>query len=211
MLRGAHRGRQTGDVEQLIDEVRTVVEQHPAAPGRTRAAPRQAGVAGGATRIGGRPVDGEFGQVPVADGASGEPLLHLHPDRVVAVLVTRHHDATVGPGGGADPVRFDARQRDGLLAHDMVATLEPPERQVQVRCGRRADVDEIQRPEVRELLAAREQRKRVDRRHVGGAVYQRDHFQPALQGRGAAERGEMRLPRDPARSDEGPAVAPRLR
>src|SRR5207249_11043425 len=75
------------------------------------------------------------------------------------------------PGGSGDPLRLAARERHRLLAHHVIALLEPPQRELQVGGGRRADVDEIERGKVAELEASAEQRDRVYGRVIGGAVY----------------------------------------
>ena len=205
----AHTRRHAGDVEQLIHEMRAMVEQHAAPSGRARAAPGRAlnhpaGVSRSAMHR-------ELCQMPAADGAAREPLLDLHPHRIVAVLMARHHDAPAGPGGDGDPVRLAACKRHRLLAHHVVALLEPPQSELEMGGGRRADVDEIERGQVAELFASGEQRDRAHGRHVGRAVHQRHDLDATAEGGGVAERGEVGLSRDAARPDDGTAVPPRLR
>ena len=125
--------------------------------------------------------------------------------------MARHHDAPAGPGRGRDPVRLAARERHRLLAHHVVALPESPEGELEVRGGRRADVDEVERREVAELFAPAEQRNRLHAGHVDRAVHQRDDLDAAADGRRVAERGEVRLPRDAARPDHGTAVPLPLR
>src|SRR3989449_5895432 len=91
----AHARRHAGDVEQLVDEMRAVVQQHAAPAGCARSPPRRpvrhaTGVRRGA-------VDRELGQVPATDGAVREPFLDLHPYRIVAGFISRPHDPPAGP------------------------------------------------------------------------------------------------------------------
>jgi len=89
--------------------------------------------------------------------------------------------------------------------------LEPPQGELEVGRGRRADIDEIERGQIAQLFASGEQRDRVDGRHIGGAVHQRHHLHAAAERGGLAERGEVRLSRDAARPDDGTAVPLPLR
>src|SRR5712691_9538588 len=75
----------------------------PPPPARPRGAPPPP-PPGRAARVGRHPMHRELGQVPAPDRPLAQPLLHPHPHRVVAVLVARHHDATVRPRGQGDPV-----------------------------------------------------------------------------------------------------------
>jgi len=104
-----------------------------------------------------------------------------------------------------------AGERHRFLAHHVVALLESPQRELEVGGGRRADVDEIERGQLAQLFASAEQRDHVDGRHIGGAVHQRHDLHAAAERGGLAERGQVRLPRDAARPDDGTAVPLPLR
>src|SRR2546426_10066916 len=83
------------------------VEQHAAPAGCARPPPRRPARHASGVRRGA--VDRELGQVPATDGAVREPFLDLHPYRIVAVLMTRHHEAPAGPGRAGGPLRPAAR------------------------------------------------------------------------------------------------------
>src|SRR2546428_4508211 len=97
----AHARRHAGDVEQLVDEMRPVVEQHAAPAGCARPPPRRPARHAPGVRRGA--VDRELGQVPATDGAVREPFLDLHPYRIVAALMTRPPHAPPRPCGAAAP------------------------------------------------------------------------------------------------------------
>src|SRR5437773_3926012 len=136
-----HGSRDPRDVEQLVHEMGPVIEQYAAPPRRTRAAPRRTPSV--TPRIRREPVDPELREVPAPDRAFAQPVLHPEPHRIEAVLMTRHHDPVADPGRRGDAVRFGARERHRLLAHDVVAPLEAPQDEIEMRDRRRADVDEV--------------------------------------------------------------------
>src|SRR5439155_11485944 len=135
--------------------------------------------------------------------------LHAYPHGVVAVLVAGHHDAATRACRRGDATRFGAGEGDRFFAHHVITLLEPPEGQLQVRRGRGTDVDEVDRGQVAQPVAMREERDAVDRRHVRGAVDYGDDLDARPEG--APERGQVRLPRDAPRSDDSTAVPLRLR
>ena len=112
----------------------------------------------------------------------------------------------MGARRGGDAVRFDPGERDRLLTHDVVAPLEAPQGEVQVRGRRRADVDEVEGTDSGELLVVRKQRDAVDRRHPRGAIHDGDDVDARTHAGHRPQRGEMRLPRRAARPDDGTTV-----
>src|SRR5206468_12179880 len=137
----------------------------PAPPVRARAAPRSVappapppspspGLAAG---VGRERVDRELGEMPAPDCALVEPLLHFRPGRVEPVLVAWHYEAPPRTRRRRDAVRLRARHRHRLLTQHVVALLEPPQREVEVGRGGRADIDEVRRGRAGELLPAGEQ------------------------------------------------------
>jgi len=206
-----HGRRKPRDVEQLVDEMGPVVQQHAAPPRGARSAPRRGVGRPGKPGVGREPVDRELGEVPAPDRAVLQPLLHLHPHRIEAVLMARHHDSAAGPSRDGEAVRFRARDRHGFFTHHMVALPEAPQREVEVRRRRRANVDEVERAESSQLVSVRQQRDPVHRREGGRAVHDGDDLDSLAHPGGREQRGEMRLARDAARPDDGATVPRHVR
>src|SRR3989454_10706765 len=69
----AHRLRRPRDVEQLVDQVRAVIEQHAAASVGAPAPPWDGTAAGSAPRVGSHAIDAELREIPAADHPGVEP------------------------------------------------------------------------------------------------------------------------------------------
>src|SRR6185437_1438993 len=93
-------------------------------------------------------IDVHFSQMPPADHSGTEPMADPVPDRVVAVLMTGHDHARVGPRRVGNAMRLDARPGHGLLAQHVLTLLDGPDRQLEMRCRWRADVNELERSDV---------------------------------------------------------------
>src|SRR2546422_851722 len=207
----APRTRPPGDVEGRVHEMRAVVDEPPAPALVPRHPPGGPPALGAGSRIGEQPVHGQLGQVPVADRALAQPVLDLPPHRVEAVLMTRHDDAAVLPRRVADAHRLGARQRDRLLAQDVIAPLQPPQGERDVGGRRRADVDEVHGPELHHLVLPLQQADPVRGLHVAGAVDQTDDLHALAHAGRLQERRQMGRAGDAARPDDHTPVAATLR
>ena len=152
---GADGLRQSADVQQLVDQVRAVIEQHAAPSIRLPAPPRDGGVS--SARIGGQTIHPELREIPAADHAVVEPLPHAAPHRIEPVLMAGHHHPSRIERRGREGRCLGAVHRHRLLAQDVIALRQRPERQTQMRRGRRADVDEVERSQIGELRRTREE------------------------------------------------------
>ena len=143
---GVHRLRRSRDVQQLVDQVRAMIEQHAASAIRAPPAPRHGTVP--RARIGGESVDAELGEMPAADGAVIQPPFHAPPHRVETVLMAGHDDPARVVRGGRQRRRLRAIYRDRFLAQDVIALRQTPQRHLEVRRRRRADIDEVDLSEI---------------------------------------------------------------
>ena len=205
----AHARRHARGIEHLVDQVRAVIEENAAARIGAQSAPRRWIRAGAA--VSHQAVHVQLSEVPAPDGALREPLPQLYPHGVVAILMAGHHDASGGARRIGDTARFLRRERHGLLAQHVVALLECPEREIEVRRRRRTDVDEIDvgnraqrfaRSELRHAIQWDDRRRPIHRRH---------DFEAIARGRVVHEARNVRPARHAAETDHRAAIFPRAR
>src|SRR5262245_27732895 len=132
------------DVEDLVDQVGTVIEQDPAPGILSAGPPRRPVMHRTLTPVGCKPMYRQLRQVPPSDPPLLEPFTQRRPRWIVAILVTAHDDLPRPPGG---PKLLDLchRKRHRFLAQDVIAGRETPERKLEMGGGWSADVDEIDR------------------------------------------------------------------
>jgi len=125
--------------------------------------------------------------MPAANHAGIEPVANAVPHRIVAVLMTGHDHTRVGARCVGNAMRLRARQRHGLLAQHVVALLDRPHREVEMRCRWRADVHEFERAGVAQCIARREMGHALHRNRLAPAVDRRDDLQSRSDERIARE------------------------
>src|SRR2546425_8404894 len=90
-----------------------------------------------------------------------------------------------------------------LLAQNVITLREAPERQLEVRRGRSADVDEVERSKLCDLLKAGQERNTLERRSGSRIIYDADDLQARCHPGIGLKRREMPGARDPSQTQEG--------
>ena len=149
--------------------------------------------------------------MPTPDRALGQPLPQLHPHGIVAVLMTGHHDAPGRARRARNAIGLARRERDGLLAEHVVALLERPNREIEVRRRRRANVDEVHIANGAQCIAVRELRNSRQWFDAGRTIHGGHDLETIARGRVVHEAGNVRATRDAAEPDHRTAIFPRTR
>ena len=184
--------------------MRPVIEQDPSRAFGRESPPRlRARVAAG---VSGRPIDRELSEVPPADRIPANPVQHLTPRRIVPVLVAGHHDAACVARGDREPGGLVPRECDRFLAEHMIAVREGPERRLEMRRGRRADIHEIQGADRREGGAVRHHRDVRTGQCSGRGIDGGDDAGAGSQCGVVPEARQVGVPCDPAEPDQRAAI-----